>query len=267
MKSLFSFIFLFLFTNSAFAVNLCDSSCNLTISFPSGGSITAVESLTFTFGDAGLVDTVATNTAYVQGNTLILGVGEVLAFGAGGSLDLGTGGNLDYTNVTITTDGVIDVLAVGGTETVTLSTTTVTGGAIFNISGLFFNVQGGLAVDSTLNIISSDPNVTTGCGTTAASGSLTLSGSTSTVVIDTSSSCNIISTSTGIPLPIFDVTLGTNDTNNTTGTIAITPADIQTSTPADTETSDSGSASFFFTSFIGFIVLLFRVYRINLSIR
>lgn len=101
MKSLFSLIFLFLFANSAFAANLCDTSCNLTITFPSGGSIEVTEALMFTFGTGGVLELGATgtiNTAvqpdstdYSAGGTLVLAAGESITFDAGGSLDLGAG--------------------------------------------------------------------------------------------------------------------------------------------------------------------------------
>jgi len=154
MKSLFSLIFLFLFANSAFAVNLCDTSCNLTITFPTGGSITAVEPLTFTFGDTGLVDTVATSTAYVNGNTLPMGTGEVLTFGAGGSLDLGTGGNLDYTNISIITDGNIDIQSIGGTESVLLNSITIVGTGVLTVTGSDFVIGGDVTTNGDVFLIS-----------------------------------------------------------------------------------------------------------------
>ena len=106
MKSILTTIFLFLFANSVFAANLCDTSCNLTITFPGGGSIEATEALAFTFGTGGVLDLGATgtiNTAvqpsstdFSTGGTLALAVGESITFDAGGSLDLGTGGAIDF---------------------------------------------------------------------------------------------------------------------------------------------------------------------------
>ena len=206
MKSLFSLIFLFLFANSAFAANLCDNSCNLTITFPTGGSITAVEPLTFTFGDAGLVDTVATSTAYVNGNTLLMGAGEVLTFAAGGSLDLGAAGNLGYSSIAITTDGDINIQAVAGTETIYLFTITLSGTANLSLTAVSIAAEGDvtIGVDGALSF--NAPGSTSNCETTSSS-SVTLTGSTGTpMVIDTSDDCNTISTDIGVALGSVSIT-------------------------------------------------------------
>ena len=84
MKRLVSTLFLFLsiisVVNSARADNICDAECALTIAFPSGGSITAVEPVIFTFGNGGLLDTVTTTTAFVNGQTHTMLTGEVLIY-------------------------------------------------------------------------------------------------------------------------------------------------------------------------------------------
>ena len=64
------FFLVLLGTGSTRAGDLCDSDCQLSISFPSGGSIEAIEALTITFGDSGLVDTSGSVTAYLVGQTL-----------------------------------------------------------------------------------------------------------------------------------------------------------------------------------------------------
>ena len=148
MKSvtLTAFIVSLLGMNVSNASNLCDAACSITISFPTGGSIVAVETATITFGDGGLVDTVDTVTAYLSGDTILLNAGESLEFGSGGSFDIGDMGNIDYTNISITTSGDISIEAtsgigqIGTTEGGTLSIvadghTTITGSLII-ISGL-----------------------------------------------------------------------------------------------------------------------------------
>ena len=257
MKSLFSLIFLFFFANSAFAANLCDTSCNLTISFPAGGSITAVEPLIFTFGDAGLVDTVATSTAYVNGNTLPMGTGEVLTFAAGGSLGLGTAGNLDYSSIAITTDGDINIQAVGGTETIYLFTITISGAANVSLTAANINIQGTVdGADATLNFNATGS--TSGCETVSGS---TISIGTP-VVIDTSSDCNTLSTDIGVTLGDFSIatldtggTISTGEvTFNDNGGVIIQDAGGLTLNGAETS---SGSFNIFFV----FLMALFRILR------
>jgi len=201
MKQSITLIFLFLFTNSTFAANLCDASCNLTITFPDGGSITAVEPLTITFGDGGLVDTVAAIMPYVNGNTLTLGAGEALTFEAGGSFNLGMAGNIDYTNVAIETTGLITMAAVGGAETITFLDVNISGGTVvlnsdttveigLTLSGdITISGSASLTNMGTINVIvgtttletnldSSGATITSGSGTLTVSppGSLTISG-------------------------------------------------------------------------------------------
>ena len=76
--------FVLIFSGLANAGQLCDAQCRLAIDFPGGGSIEAVEALVITFGDAGLVDTAGSVTAYVAAETLALEAGEALLFGDGG---------------------------------------------------------------------------------------------------------------------------------------------------------------------------------------
>ena len=102
-------IFSLLFANSVFAGDLCDPDCSLVIDFPTGGSIEAVDELTITFGDAGKIDTVATLTSYVEGETLTLNAGESIDFGSGGSFELGHFGNIDFTHISISTSGVLEL--------------------------------------------------------------------------------------------------------------------------------------------------------------
>jgi len=175
MKSLFSLIFLFLFSNLVLATNLCDTSCNLTISFPSGGSIEATEALTFTFGTGGVLDLGATGTinAAVQpastdfsaGGTLALTAGESITFDAGGSLDLGTGGNIDHTNMSIDTTGDITIEATGIAGTITISDMSIADGTI--------SINSDAIVENSLTISGDATFSGTGLLTVSSSGSLT----------------------------------------------------------------------------------------------
>ena len=101
-----------------FAGELCDADCQLTIEFPDGGRIEAIESVSFRFGDGALINTGGAVTAYVSGETLTLNPGETLAFTSGGRFDLGDAGNVTYTNLVIATSGLIELTAVGGSETI-----------------------------------------------------------------------------------------------------------------------------------------------------
>ena len=194
MKSLFSLIFLFLFANSAFAANLCDTSCNLTITFPTGGSIEATETLTFTFGTGGVLDLGTTgtiNTAvqpsstdFSTGGTLALAAGESITFDAGGSLDLGTGGAFDFTSIAVTTDGVFDLQIDSVAETVYVGGITINGTGTLKITVTGSNLElGSIAVDggdvvitSTGIISQSGGSFTTDpCSTSSISSSFTIS--------------------------------------------------------------------------------------------
>lgn len=211
-------------TKAVFAQNLCDATCNLTITFPDGGSIAAVEPLTFKFGDGGLVDTVSTSTAYMNGNTLVLGAGESLTFDAGGSFDIGAGGNLDYTNIAIVTTGVITIEAVGGAETITLLNMSITDGSLV--------LNSNTVVETSLSV-SGDVSIT-GNGAIVNAGTVSIvSGSTDIGIIVDSSGGTIISGSGSLTVSstgslilsngqiVIDSTLTSIQLNNLTSVIDI----------------------------------------------
>ncbi len=100
------------------AGELCDAQCELTIDFPGGGHIAAIEALTITFGDGGLVDTGGSVTAYLENETLSLAAGESLEFEAGGRFDIGAAGNISFLDIEIMTDGNVVAAGVGGSESV-----------------------------------------------------------------------------------------------------------------------------------------------------
>ena len=79
MKYLAGLFFSLLMAHVAHAGKLCESSCDaLTISFPDGGSIEAVEALSFQFGDGGVLNDGSVTTGYSSGDLLSLAAGETL---------------------------------------------------------------------------------------------------------------------------------------------------------------------------------------------
>ncbi len=194
---------LLLYAGSAGSANLCNQNCLLTVGFPGGGSIEAVESLSITFGDGGLVDTVGSVTAYVAGETLILNAGESLVFAAGGSFDLGNGGNIDYTDLAITTDGDITLGAVGGDEQVLVpagSRLSFPGGGLINESSEFV-LSGTLDIGSSATLNISGPALPDGCDLSSPAGvTLSVSG-LAPLVLDNNAGCGVINT-TLISMPV-----------------------------------------------------------------
>ena len=134
---------LLLLSSDVIAENLCDAACTLTISFPSGGSVEAVEPVEFKFGDGGLVDTAGSVTAYVKDETLVLAAGGNITFGVGGYFDLGNAGNLDYTNFRIVTDGVMHLAPATGADSITFpenSTLSMSADSTLLLSGVILNL-------------------------------------------------------------------------------------------------------------------------------
>ena len=185
MKSLFSLIFLFLFANSAFAANLCDTSCNLTITFPSGGSIEATEALMFTFGTGGVLElgeTGTINTAvqpnstdFSAGGELALTAGESITFDEGGLLDLGTGGTIDYTSITVTTDGEFDMQVESVVESVYVGDIIINGTGTLRVTVTGASVElGSIVTNGDVVIIALDGSITA-TGTNVIGGSVSLS--------------------------------------------------------------------------------------------
>ncbi len=223
MRRIISLLFLLFMSNAAIAGNLCDAACNLTITFPDGGSIAAVEPLTITFGEAGYVNDGTATTGYAAGDTLILAAGESLVFMVGGDFDIGTDGNLEYTNLTINTNGVIEVIATGGSETISINNLTLNGSieapaeiishsdttvieqGVLVVEDAIFTVADGasLTLSGTVDLISATLNYSgdiDGSGTTAcdsstetSSGSLTISNGSSVTA-----TCSTVVLSSGV---------------------------------------------------------------------
>jgi hypothetical protein len=144
MKYLIGLFVSFLLAGNLFAENLCDSSCNLTISFPEGGAIEAVEPLTIKFGDGGFINDGLITVAYPAGKTRSLTTGESIDFQSGGSFDLGYGGNIDYSDIIVQSSGAMDLSAVGGSSKVLIQDMTLLGGCSLNISSDIEVVETGL---------------------------------------------------------------------------------------------------------------------------
>jgi len=225
MRYLAAFFFTLLFSHNVFADNLCHASCELTITFPGGGSIEAVEALTLTFGDGGVVNDGSATTGYAAGDSVVLLAGESITFGTEGLLTLGAGGNITYTDMRFITTGGASIKAVGGSRTITIANLVISGGLNITLDAINIVVNGNLNLDSggTLNLIADtgaiEPAV---CSIQdPAAGTLTLSSSTP---ILTTGTCSNIATILSIGPTVF--TVGTIDPNATltgTGTITLTP--------------------------------------------
>ena len=167
------------------AGDLCDAGCELTIDFIDGGRITAIEALTITFGDGGLVDTGGSVTAYLENETLALNAGDSLEFGPGGSFDIGAAGNIAYTDLEIDTDGTLSLGALGGTETIQIPADgrlILKGSGSFTINsqfateGVFGFSVGTLELAIPHSIPGGGSPAPPGSGLTIGSGTLSLSG-------------------------------------------------------------------------------------------
>ena len=229
------FLTIFLFSNAQ-ATTLCDASCELIITFPDGGSITANEAVLFTFGSDGLLNLGASgtintnpqpaNTDYTSGGTLALARGDNITFDNGGVITLGVGGNVDYSDMVISSTGGARLKAVGNTESIFIDNLTVAGGLSITFEGRQVSLSGALSIasDSELVIIAGTGGLTPSvCNIQNAGSGVTLSSGT----IDTTNTCNDISGS--LSLPAGSITVGAIDPNATlvsSGGIILTPSPI-----------------------------------------
>ena len=174
-------------------VPLCDTSCDLTISFPNGGTLTATEELTFTFGVGGVINlgeggsvNVAVQPAslvFSTGGTLTLDVGESITFGVGGFINTVSGGDFNYTDIEVTTDVDFEVLLDEGSTQINVSKIVASGGGSLTITADgVVNIIGSLSVDGEISITSSSAISQTSSGiitadslSTVSSGGTTLS--------------------------------------------------------------------------------------------
>lgn len=123
------FISLTLVISSASAEEslLCSPGCNVTIDFPDGGSIQAIEAMDLIFDINGVIDlgpTGTINTAvqpesldFSAGGILSLATGESITFDSGGLLSLGEAGNLNTLGFTVDTSGDLIIQGQDGVST------------------------------------------------------------------------------------------------------------------------------------------------------
>jgi hypothetical protein len=137
MKYLTRLLLPLLFSSNLFASDLCDSSCALSITFPDGGSIKAVKDIGIEFGTGGYITNNGVTTGYSKGEDLELDSGESIVFRTGGILVLGEGGNVDHSEMTISSNGVMNLAAVGGKKKVEIRDLNLLGELTLNMSSDF----------------------------------------------------------------------------------------------------------------------------------
>jgi len=137
MKYLTGLLLPLLFSSNLLASDLCDSSCDLSITFPDGGSIEAVKDIEIEFGTGGYITNNGVTTGYSRGDDLELDSGDSIVFSAGGKLVLGEGGNIDHSEMTISSNGVMNLAAVGGKKKVEIRDLNLLGNLTLNMSSDF----------------------------------------------------------------------------------------------------------------------------------
>lgn len=262
----FGLLILSLFaSSSSLAADLCNPYCEISISFPEGGSLQALEGpVILKFDDSGLLDTGLASTAYSQGETYTINSGEQLDFSNGGQVVLGPQGNIDFTHIIVESSGEFRIK----TET-DATEITIADGQVLEINADFSLIieSGTLTLADTLNI-GSGSSLVLGEGNDGSSGSgLTLSvpdshsdgvnlsfGDAPSVVISQSSSFDIpvlkVSSSDFIVYTgdlvgeVGGFTLNTNDQNPTIidiGKLTFLPTE-ESETPTPESSGESGSA-------------------------
>ncbi len=137
MKYLTGLLLPLLFSSNLLASDLCDSFCDLSITFPDGGSIEAVKDIEIEFGTGGYITNNGVTTGYSRGDDLELDSGDSIVFSAGGKLVLGEGGNIDHSEMTISSNGVMNLAAVGGKKKVEIRDLNLLGNLTLNMSSDF----------------------------------------------------------------------------------------------------------------------------------
>lgn len=191
LKIIYIAALLLSFSGATNAANLCNLNCTLSITFPTGGSIEARETLTISFGDGGLIDTAGSVTAYLAGETLTLNAGESLVFEDGGSFDIGAAGNITYIDMALVTDGVLRLAAVGGDAQIQIPENhllALQGSAELDIDSsivVFGTLE--LGSDSTLGV--SGAGAPAGCNLTSSGGVILTGNGGVPFVLDHGASC------------------------------------------------------------------------------
>lgn len=244
---------------------LCDSQCTLSIDFPSGGSIEAVEPLEIIFGDSGLVETPGTVTAYLEGDTLFLNSGESLDFDNGGHFNIGASGNISFSSLTITTDGVINLTAIGEGATVNIPA-----GSHLTINAGELTVGPSIIVDGVLNIgdnvtfdITGD-GISAGCSISNSTGSTLTVGGVSQPIMDNTTTCQTLTSEISLVGEVSGVINSNPATVELTGSLELnTPEegaislDTGSLTPAQENGSSQSNAGALDTRLLVFYLLVF----------
>ena len=163
MKYLTGLLLSLLFTSNLLASDLCDSSCDLSITFPDGGSIEAIKDIEIQFGTGGYITNNGVTTGYSKGDDLEIDSGESMIFSAGSKLVLGERGNIDHSEMTITSNGVMNLAAVGGKKKVEIRDLNLLGQLTLNMSSDFtvekrrlFHIESGSVVAQTDLVFKND---------------------------------------------------------------------------------------------------------------
>ncbi len=237
LKYLSGILLTLLFSSSAIAIELCDSSCEVVMTFPEGGSIQASEALTIEFGIEGELElgdsgTVNTNpqpltTDFSAGGSLALAEGDSISFGVNGRLQLGSGGNINYTSILIDTGGAISITA----DSIVLGDVTLTGEGSVLLDAVSISVTSGLTQQSggTLSFVTETSTALSSSVLTVqdVDNDVTISAGT---VIDSSNTASTLSTELNISPALVSeaslegasVNLATPVINNTVGSLTLT---------------------------------------------
>ncbi len=253
MKYLIRILFALLFSTSAFATNLCDTSCDIVFIFPDGGSIEAIDTLTIDFGTSGGLElgetgTVNTNpqpisTDFSSGGSLTLNSGDSITFDSNGWIKVGTGGNIVYSSISINTSGDISITAVDGTNSIEIENVTLSGEGHVLLDAATISVTGNLTLEpgGTLSVIADTGSLeTTTYSIQDNNNNVTLSTGT---LINSTSTLSVVATELNVSpgliteasLSILNINLDTTVINNTVG-----PISFEAITQAILESFDDG---------------------------
>lgn len=261
---------------------LCNSSCDLTIVFPDGGTLTATEALRVYFGVGGFIDLGDTGTVnasaqpdtlvFPDGGSLVLDPGESITFDVGGSIRTAPGGNLAYTRVAVTTDVSIDAVLDEGSESVDLldltvdgsGTVTVSVDGIINLNGSISAGDANLLFDSVSAITIKDSTgaTTAECSSTSNDGTVVTLSSTSSLVSPGTSCVGSISVG-GVTGGIINLSESATIAVNTDVTIAEVEAEAENLE----RSKDDGLGQIDLLTLAVLLAIVIIFYRRNSSIR
>ena len=158
-----------IFSSTINASDLCNTSCEATITFPDGGYIEASESIVITFGAGGSIylgEAGTINTAiqpasidFSNGGTLELATGESITFDVGGSLHLGDGGNLNYSNIAINTTSALEINAIGESSEININQIHSENNISITTNSDTININNASITTGAITISSADSNI------------------------------------------------------------------------------------------------------------